>query len=67
MPGTKKSGRAGGNPGLVEYQFQTDRSEPLVGKLTLRVAPSELQKLKKISNWQEKVRSKISELLLEIS
>ncbi len=67
MPGTNTSGRPGGNPDLIKYQFKTERPEPLAGKLTLRITHSDLQKLKELPSWQEKVRRKISELLLEVS
>ena len=57
--------RPGGNPDLVKYQFKTDRSEPCTAKLTLRVPPSQYAELKKLPNWQEKVRGAIAELIEE--
>ena len=60
MPGTKSSGRPGGNPELKKYQFITDRDEPLTAKLSMRVAPSMLEELKKRENWQELVRQAIA-------
>ncbi len=56
-------GRPGGNPDLVKYQFSTDREEPCTAKMTLRLPPSQYAKLKKIDNWQEKVRGAIASLV----
>lgn len=56
-------GRPGGNPDLVEYQFSTDREEPCTAKLTLRVPPSQYERLKQLPNWQDKVREAIASLL----
>ena len=61
--GTKSSGRPGGNPDITEYSFTTDKPEPCTAKLTLRLPPSEYEKLKTLDNWQELVRQKIRELL----
>ena len=63
MPGTKTSGRPGGNPNIKEYGFKTDRPESLTAKLSMRVAPSMLAELKKKDNWQELVREAIAEKL----
>ena len=63
MPGTKASGRPGGNPDLKNYGFKTDRPESLTAKLSMRVAPSMLAELKKKDNWQELVREAIAEKL----
>ena len=65
MPGTKASGRPGGNPELKNYGFKTDRSESLTAKLSMRVAPSMLAELKKKDNWQELVREAIAKALEE--
>ena len=58
-------GRPGGNPDLVEYQFSTDRDESCSAKLTLRLQPSQYEKLKKLPEWQEKTREAIANLLEE--
>lgn len=55
--------RPGGNPDLVEYQFTTDRSEPLLAKLQLRIAKSMKAQIEAIPNWQEFVRDAIAEKL----
>jgi hypothetical protein len=57
--------RTGGNPDLEKYQFTTEREEPLTAKFTLRVTHSMLTELKAISNWQEKTREKLSDLVRE--
>lgn len=56
-------GRPGGNPDLVEYQFSTDREEPYTAKMTLRLPPSQYEKLKQLPKWQDKVREAIASLL----
>ena len=63
MAGTKTSGRPGGNPDLKNYQFTTDKEESCTAKLTLRLAPSDYQKLKSLENWQEKTRKAIAKLI----
>lgn len=67
MPGTKKSGRPGGNPDLEEYQFEKkyDWDEPCTAKMTLRLPPSLYREVKEIPNWQEKVRGAIALLVTE--
>lgn len=57
--------RPGGNPDLVHYQFTTDREEPLIAKLSMRVTPSMLEQLRQQENWQEFVREAISQRLKE--
>ena len=61
MPGTKSSGRPGGNPDLEEYQFEQkyDWDEPCTAKMTLRLPPSLYAEIKKLPNWQETVRKAI--------
>jgi hypothetical protein len=59
-------GRPGGNPGLVKFQFSTDREEPCSAKLTLRIPPSQYEKLKQIPNWQDKTREAIADLLEQL-
>ena len=55
--------RPGGNPELVRYQFTTNREEPLIAKLSLRVTPSMLSAIKEQENWQEFVRKALAEAL----
>ena len=52
-----------GNPNIKQYGFTTDREESLTAKLSVRVAPSMLDELKKKDNWQELVRQAIAEKL----
>jgi hypothetical protein len=63
--GSQASGRPGGNPDLEQYQFKTDKDEPCTAKLTLRIAPSDFEKLKTLDNWQEKTRQAIKKLIAE--
>lgn len=56
-------GRPGGNPSLVAYQFTTDRDEPLTAKITIRLAPSMLEKLKELDNYREFIRQAVTEKL----
>ena len=65
MAGTKSSGRPGGNPNIKEYGFKTDRPEPLIEKLQLRVSASMKEKVKSRENWQEFVRDAIEKALEE--
>ena len=52
-----------GNPDIKRYGFTTEREESLTAKLSMRVAPSMLDELKKKDNWQEIVRQAIAEKL----
>jgi hypothetical protein len=54
--------RPGGNPELSKHQFSTDKDEPCTAKLTLRLPPSQYEKLQTLPNWQEKVREAIAAL-----
>ena len=63
MPGTRASGRPGGNPDIKQYGFTTDRDEPLRERLQLRVPASMKQQLQQQDNWQELVRQAIAEKL----
>ena len=54
-----------GNPNIKEYGFKTDRKESLTAKLSMRVTPSMLNKLKEQENWQELVREAIAKALEE--
>jgi hypothetical protein len=47
---------------LAKHQYSTDRDEPCTAKLTLRLAPSQYEKLKQLPDWQEKVRNAIAAL-----
>ncbi len=62
MPGTKGSGRPGGNPDLEAYQFEQkyDWDEPCTALLSLRIPPNIKEKLKELPNWQERVRKAIA-------
>jgi hypothetical protein len=59
----KGKGRPGGNPDLVKYQFKTDRKEPCNALLTVKVPASQLEALKLLPNWQEKIRESLSEIV----
>lgn len=63
MPGTKSSGRPGGNPDIKKYAFKSDRDEPLRSRLQLRVSDSMKQQLDQQDDWQEFVRQAVSEKL----
>lgn len=67
MPGTEKSGRPGGNPDLKAHQFekQYDWDEPCTALISVRVPPNIKEKLKKLPNWQERVRKAIAKQLAE--
>jgi hypothetical protein len=43
--------------------FQTEREEPLLALINLRIAPSQKEKLRAIPKWQEKVREAIASLI----
>lgn len=55
--------RSGGNPDLVHHQLITDRDEPLIAKLSMRVSPSMLEQIRCRDNWQDFVRDAIAEKL----
>ncbi|WP_181256761.1 hypothetical protein [Merismopedia glauca] len=60
MPGTKASGRPGGNPDFgTKYGWKTEREEPLTESLSLRVTASMKSELQHLENWQELVREAI--------
>ena len=63
--GSQASGRPGGNPDLKKYQFTSEREEPCTAKMTLRLPPSDYEKLKTLDNWQEKTRQAIKNLIAE--
>jgi len=63
MTGTKGSGRPGGNPDLKKYQYVTDREEPLRARFQIRLSESNLEALKQIPHYQEKVREAIREMV----
>jgi len=63
MPGTKTSGRPGGNPDIEKFRFKTDRDEPLRERLQIRVPASMKQELQQQDNWQEFVRQAIADKL----
>ena len=63
MPGTKSSGRPGGNPDIKKYGFKTNRSESCTAQITVRIPPSLKAQLTQKDNWQELVRQAIAEKL----
>ncbi|WP_445635468.1 CopG family transcriptional regulator [Nostoc sp. DSM 114161] len=50
-------------PYLKKHQFTTNREEPLTAKITLRLPPSMLKKLKGLDNYPEFIRQAISDAL----
>ena len=60
-----RKGRPGGNPDLKEHQFEQKYNwdEPCTAKMTLRLPPSLYENLKKIPDWQERVRKAIAQLV----
>ena len=56
MPGTKTSGRPGGNPGLVKYQFTTEREFPCDRDFPIRLPVHWIDPLNEISDWRERAR-----------
>ena len=66
MAGVKgRSGRPGGAPENLR-PYTTDRPEPLLKSLHIRVSESMIQKVKSLPNWQEFVRQSIQKSLDEI-
>jgi hypothetical protein len=66
MPGTKASGRPGGNPEIKKYGFKTTRDEPLSQQINIRIAKSMEVKLKELPRWQDLVREAIEEKLNQV-
>ncbi len=62
MPGTKGSGRPGGNPDLEKFQFKQkyDWDEPCTALVAVRVPPKISEEFKKLPNWQERLRKAIA-------
>ncbi|MDJ0718750.1 MAG: hypothetical protein QNJ54_31750 [Prochloraceae cyanobacterium] len=44
-------------------RFKSDREEPLSKKITIRIAPSMFEELKKRENWNEFIRQAVTEKL----
>ena len=67
MSGTKDSGRPGGNPDLIDHQFEQkyDWDEPCTAQFNIRLPPSLLAELKQIDNYQELVRRAIADIVEE--
>lgn len=61
--GNKNSGRPGGNPDIKNFGFKTEREEPLLEKLQLRISASMKEEIKSKDNWQELVRLAIAKEL----
>ena len=60
--GSLNSGRPGGNPDLVKYQFKARGDEPLTQKLTLRLTESMMKYLKSLGKgYLDFVREAIAE------
>lgn len=55
--------RPGGNPEITKYSFTTDRGESCTAYLGIRIQPSQLEALKTIPHYQEKVREAIRALV----
>ncbi len=56
------SGRPGGNPELVEFQFQQKGDEPFTERLFCRVSKSQKEKLYQFKNWSDLLRQWIDSL-----
>lgn len=58
-------GRPGGNPELEKHQFEQKYNwdEPCTAQFNIRLPPSLYQELKKIDNYQEKVRQAIASIV----
>lgn len=67
MPGTKKSGRPGGNPDIAEVGYKItdpDRTEAFTEHIALKVTPTVKAKLKTLGrSWAAFVRDAIDEKL----
>lgn len=65
MPGTKDSGRPGGNPDLEQHQYERRYSwdEPCTAQFNIRMPPSLLSDLKQIEGYQELVRGAIAQVV----
>ncbi|MBE9168662.1 hypothetical protein IQ238_14495 [Pleurocapsales cyanobacterium LEGE 06147] len=61
--------RPGGNPDIKKYGFTTERENPLVEKMTLRMDEEMKAAIKagKLPNWQEIARQAIAEKLQSAS
>jgi hypothetical protein len=57
--------RPGGNPELENHQFEQkyDWDEPCTAQFNIRLPPSLLAELKKIDNYQERVRQAIAKIV----
>ncbi len=68
MPGTKSSGRPGGNPDITKYGFKTDREYPLSERITLRLDKPTREAIRagKLPNWSEVCRKALDEALAEL-
>jgi hypothetical protein len=54
-------GKPRGNPKIRQYSFTTERSEPLLAKLTVRIPASMQAKLDQMDDYPEFVRQAIWE------
>ncbi|GAX43956.1 hypothetical protein NIES4075_49710 [Tolypothrix sp. NIES-4075] len=55
-----------GNPEIKKYGFKTNRDEPLIAKLTVRIPQSMMDELKALENYPEFVRQAIQDALLKL-
>ena len=54
-----------GNPDLKKYEFTTEREEPCIHLVNLKMPLSLKNKLKAKENWQEFVRQTLAKALAE--
>ena len=68
MPGTKSSGRPGGNPEIKKYGFKTNRKYPLTENESLKLDKPTKEKLKAglLPNWRDIAREAIVKALAEV-
>ena len=52
-----------GNPNITQWSWTTDRPEPLLARLQLRVPQTLHERVTSLDNWQEFVRQAIVEKL----
>ncbi len=67
MPGTKSSGRPGGNPDIKKHGFKTSRKYPLTETESLKLDKPTKEKLKAglLPNWRDIARDAIAKALAE--
>ena len=67
MPGTRSSGRPGGNPNIKNHGFKTDRKYPLTENESLKLDKPTKDKLRAglVPNWRDIARSAIAKAIAE--